>query len=173
MHRGSRRRRSYRQRDTQDSRRTLLWTRRPGSSGGTLSEEAGDDGLLQVVLNAPGASWIAALQAQEQTKNEEEELGLGQKDVYVEVFLFRLLCFFNRPSPLLFKRGLDFPYSTRTQISVQRIRNTIQIRISKTYPNPGTVVPLPGHGSTASNGSTVCSTALLLLKVFGHQKLKR
>ena len=68
--------------------------------------------------------------------------------------LFRLLCCFNRPSPLLFKRGLDFPYSTRIQISVQRIRNTIQIRISKTYPNPGTVVPLPGHGSTALSGST-------------------
>ena len=135
MHRGSRRRRSYRQRDTQDSRRTLLWTRRPGSSGGTLSEEAGDDGLLQVVLNAPGASWIAALQAQEQTKNEEEELGLGQKDVYVEVFLFRLLCFFNRPSPILFKRGLDFPYRTRTQISFQRVKKRSQTRTFSICPN--------------------------------------
>ena len=39
----------------------------------------GDDWLLQVVLNTPGASWIAALQEREQAKNEEEELGLGQR----------------------------------------------------------------------------------------------
>ena len=93
----------------------------------------GDDWLLQVVLNAPGASWIAALQEQEQTKNEEEEqLGLGEKDV-VDVFC-SIVCCFNRPSPLLFKRGLDFPYKTRTQISVQRVKNTSQIRILQNLP---------------------------------------
>ena len=81
-----------------------------------------DDGLLQVVLNAPGASWIAALLHKERTKNEKKDTRERDKSrVKGCRFDCSIVCCFNRPSPLLFKRGLDFPYKTRTQISFQRV----------------------------------------------------
>jgi len=49
--------------------------------------------------------------------------------------LLRLLCCFNRPSPLLFKRRLDFPYKTRTQISFQRVKKRSQTRTFSICPN--------------------------------------
>ena len=59
--------------------------------------------------------------------------------------LFRLLCCFNRPSPLLYMRGLDFLYKVWTQISVQRVKNTSQIRTQQNLPESALMV----GGSTA------------------------
>jgi hypothetical protein len=68
MHRSSRRRRSDRQRDMQDSRRTLLKTRNPTHPGGTLSGSAAAMGCPRSIRSPlePRDSQLS------NTKNDEE-----------------------------------------------------------------------------------------------------
>ena len=67
-------REACRKRDTQDNPAGAFVDQTPRLLGRDPVGVPGDDWLLQVVLNAPGASWIAALLHEERTKNEKKKI---------------------------------------------------------------------------------------------------
>ena len=96
-----------------------------------------DDGLLQVVLNAPGASWIAALLHEERTKNEKKDTRERDK---IRVKRCRLICSIvcccSIGHHLFYLRG---GWTSRTRYGPKfpskESKKTSQIWISKIYPN--------------------------------------
>jgi hypothetical protein len=117
MHRSSRRRRSDRQRDTQDSRQTLLKTRNPAHPGGTPSGIAAAMGCPRSI-RSPLEPRVSQLSNTKNNEERERDKRWRDKNVDVKssILIVRLCVVQSAVTPNIYKRRLDFPYKQRIHL---------------------------------------------------------